>query len=181
MAEIDGLPVSSLTDRYGVNRSQVYVRLEALKKLDPSLAPVRQGRKAFVDQQLLDYLDSMAALIQQGFTTEQAAEKVLGVRSQPDTTPDSLTRQDRTLDLNTGEMLALLLANMQQPPQPEDDLAVFRKLQELADNDWRPSTSQLCKILGLSALSDHEFERYGFRFIRSGKNGAESAWKVEKL
>ena len=71
---------------------------------------------------------------------------------------------------------------MQQQNQPADDLAVFRKLQELADNDWRPSTSQLAQMMGVNSLpTGNQFERYGFRFIKAGKNGTETAWKVEKI
>jgi hypothetical protein len=60
-------------------------------------------------------------------------------------------------------------------------LARFEQLQAISDNDWRPSSRELADILGLSALSGQQFERYGFRFTRAGKNGAQSAWKVEKL
>jgi len=180
VTEIDEVPVASLSGRYGVNRSQIYVRLDALKRLDPTLIPKKRGKKAFISSQMLDYLDGIAALLQQGFTTDQAAERVLAIAPPPDLSADSLARQDTTSALGNPELMALLLANLQR--EPEDDLAVFRKLQELADNDWRPSTSQLTKILDLASLPGGEdFERYGFRFVRAGKNGAETAWKVEKV
>ncbi|MBD1918298.1 MULTISPECIES: hypothetical protein [Cyanophyceae] len=67
------------------------------------------------------------------------------------------------------------------PPAPPNPLSRFEQLQAIADNDWRPSTSKLAEILGLSSLSGATFERYGFRFTRVGKNGAQSAWKVEKV
>ncbi len=182
MAEINELPVPSLMDRYGINRSQIYVRLDALKKLDPSMVPTKRGKKAFINARMLEVLDGMAALITQGYTTDHAAEKVLGItpQTQPDTNPDSLARQDRT-DITVRDMMAFMMA-MQQNNQPADDLAVFRKLQELADNDWRPSTSQLAQMMGVNSLpTGNQFERYGFRFIKAGKNGTETAWKVEKL
>ena len=180
MAEINELPVSSLMDRYGVNRSQIYVRLDALKRLDASLEPTKRGKKAFINARMLEILDGMAALIAQGYTTEHAAEQVVGFVPQPDRMPDSLARQDRT-DISTRDLVALMLA-MQQNAQLEDDLAVFRKLQELADNDWRPSTSQLTQMMDVNSLpSGDSFERYGFRFSKAGKNGTETAWKVEKL
>lgn len=184
MSELDGLPVASLMERYGVNRSQIYVRLDAIKKIDPSLVPVRRGRRSFVSSELLGHLDSIAALLEQGFTTEEAAEKALGASSktttQPDVWPDSLARQDSS-DLSTRDLIGLLLANVQRPVVQPDRLAVFRDLQAIADHDWRPSTSQLCEILELSSITGNEFERYGFRFTRQGKNGTESAWKVEKI
>ncbi|MBW4462437.1 MAG: hypothetical protein KME47_19680 [Nodosilinea sp. WJT8-NPBG4] len=60
-------------------------------------------------------------------------------------------------------------------------LSRFEQLQAIADNDWRPSTSELAEILSLTSLSGATFERYGFRFTRAGKNGSQSAWKVEKI
>ena len=61
-------------------------------------------------------------------------------------------------------------------------LRLTRALQGLADRNWWLSTIQLAQVMGLKSLSggDH-FERYGFRLTCSGKNGPETAWKVEKV
>jgi hypothetical protein len=67
------------------------------------------------------------------------------------------------------------------PPALPNPLSRFEQLQAIADNDWRPSTSELAEILSLTSLSGATFERYGFRFTRAGKNGSQSAWKVEKI
>lgn len=76
-AELDEIPVASLADRYDVHRSQVYTRMEALKRRDETLVPYKRGKKAYISKQMLDHLDGMAALIQQGQTTEEAADQVL--------------------------------------------------------------------------------------------------------
>ena len=82
----------------------------------------------------------------------------------------------------TLRVVMAFMMPMQQNNQPADGLAVFRKLQELADNDWRPSTSQLTQMMGVNSLpTGNQFECYGFRSIKAGKNGTETAWKVEKL
>lgn len=189
MAEIDGVPVASLTTRYRVARSQIYNRLDALKRRDSTLIPYKQGKKAFVDQQLLSYLDRMADLINSGLTTDQAAEQVLGESgSVLSNAQDSPIRQYKTQDTfiplqpTQSDIMTILAAiARQQPVEPKDPLRLFRLLQELADNDWRPSTSQLAEILGVKNISESQFERYGFRFTRAGKNGPEFAWKVEKI
>ena len=37
-------------------------------------------------------------------------------------------------------------------------------------------------MMGVNSLpTGNQFERYGFRFTKAGKNGTETAWKVEKL
>lgn len=85
--------------------------------------------------------------------------------------------------LEMMQMLVAAIAHQQPaaaPQAPQNLLSRFEQLQAIADHDWRPSTSELAKILGLASLSVSTFERYGFRFTRAGKNGAQSVWKVEK-
>ena len=81
------------------------------------------------------------------------------------------------------QALMAAIAHQQPPVEPPalpNPLSRFEQLQAIADHDWRPSTSELAAILGLNSLSGSSIERYGFRFTRVGKNGAQSAWKVEK-
>ncbi|MBE9067182.1 hypothetical protein IQ260_10995 [Leptolyngbya cf. ectocarpi LEGE 11479] len=179
-AQIDEMPVGSLDARYGVHRSQVYNRLEAIKKRRDDLVPHRRGRKSYVSAELLSLLDGMAALIQNGSTTDNAAEKVLGrLSTRPaDSLPDS------PADIRQVDASALAIA-MPEPEKPfsiDDTLHMLRALQELADNDWRLSSDQIAHTLELKALpSGDSFERYGFRFSKAGKNGTQTAWKIEKL
>ncbi|HEY9880090.1 MAG TPA: hypothetical protein V6D29_16665 [Leptolyngbyaceae cyanobacterium] len=73
------------------------------------------------------------------------------------------------------------IASQPQPLPPPHPLFRFEQLQAIADNDWRLSTKELATLLGLQSLSTRQFERYSFRFARAGRNGALSAWKVEKM
>ena len=66
-----------------------------------------------------------------------------------------------------------------QPTEP-DPLANLELLERVAEKGWLLSTSQLAPLLGLRSLSGKALERYGFTFTRVGRNGAESAWQVEK-
>ena len=179
-AQIDEMPVGSLADRYGVHRSQVYNRLEAIKKRRADLVPYRRGRKSYVSGDLLRLLDGMAALIQQGSTTDGAAETVLGkLSTRPADSP-----VDDSHDIRHQDDSALAISNT-EPEKPfsiDDTLHMLRALQELADNDWRLSSDQIAQTLELKALpSGDSFERYGFKFSKAGKNGTQTAWKIEKL
>ncbi|MEO0644816.1 MAG: hypothetical protein AAFZ17_01470 [Cyanobacteria bacterium J06650_10] len=180
-AEIDEIPVAQLADRYGVHRSQVYTRLDALKQRNPELVPYKRGRKAYINSYMLQCLDGMAALLQQGQTTDEAADQVLGtIKSAPD------SRADSPVDTRQVGSSSLAIAEPEQLNEPSFDfsnlLEMLRGLQELADKGWWLSTSQLAQVMGLKSLPAGEnFERYGFRFTRSGKNGLETAWKVEKM
>ncbi len=177
-AELDEIPVSSLPDRYGVHRSQVYARMDALKKRDRNLIPTKRGKKSYITRQMLDYLDGMAALVRQGQTTQEAADQVL--KQLP------TRRADSPVDIRHIDSSAIAVSASNQPFETalefDDLLKMLRGLQELADNNWWLSTSQLAQVMGLVSLPTGEsFERYGFRFIKAGKHGSETAWKVEKI
>lgn len=175
MTELDEIPVSTLATRYGIHRSQVYTRLDALKQRDSNLVPVKRGKKAYITGYMAECLDGMAALIQNGSTTQEAADKVLGSLSPV---------VSRPVDTRHVEESGLAIAQSEESaPEPsfQELLAVLRGLQEVADHNWWLSTSQLAQVMGLRSLPPGEFERYGFRFVKAGRNGAETAWKVEKL
>ena len=175
-AQIDEMPVASLDTRYGVHRSQVYNRLEAIKKRRDDLVPHRRGRKSYVSAELLSLLDGMAALIQQGSTTEEAANQVLGqLSNRPADSPVDIRQVG-------ASALAITTPEPEKPFSIDDTLHMLRALQELADNDWRLSSDQIAHTLELKALpSGDSFERYGFKFSKAGKNGTQTAWKIEKL
>ncbi len=92
-----------------------------------------------------------------------------------------MTRQSYATGQNFTAMLLPLLATLQKPATEHTPLERFERLQALADNDWRSSTSELASILGVKTLSGRVLERYKFRFSRVGRNGAQSAWKVERV
>ncbi len=170
---IDELPVSTLPDRYGVARSQVYNRIGAL-----GLKPHKRGNKAFVNADQITQLDQIHERIQQGMTVEQAAAAMGSPQNGQGMT---VVRQSHETGQDLSAMLLPLLAALQQPAVEPRPLERFEQLQALADNDWRPSTSELAAILGVKTLSGRVLERYGFRFSRVGRNGAQSAWKVERV
>ena len=183
---IDELPVSALPDRYGVARSQIYNRINAL-----GIETIKRGNKAYVVASQIEQLDQIHVLIQQGQGLEQAAEMIVGdspTRQSHGTAGQYsiAPRQDNLIEQSYGTVgqvdLLNLLAAIAQPQSPAPNpLSRFEQLQAIADHDWRPGTKELAEILGLKSLSKPKFERYGFRFTRAGKNGGESAWRVEKL
>lgn len=185
---IDALPVTALPNRYGVARSQVYNRIKAL-----GIETLKRGNKAFVDAEQIAQLDRIAELIHHGETLEVAAATILQdspTGQSHDPTPrsgvSSLTMTPAMPPANDSSALLQLLAGAMAAapvslPPPPSPLARFEQLQAMADNGWRPSSSELAAILGRKSLTGQRFERYGFRFTRAGKNGAQSAWQVEKV
>ncbi|MBE9109884.1 hypothetical protein IQ273_10740 [Nodosilinea sp. LEGE 07298] len=185
MAKLDGvlvdeLPLASLKDHYGVARSQVFNRIKVL-----GIETIKRKQKAYVNVNHLELVDRLHELIQQDYTIDSATTMILG-----DSPAERLRQRPRQSHETAGQLemlpaLVAAIAHHQQPAAaplaPPNPLSRFEQLQAIADNDWRPSTSELAEILDLTSLSGSQFERYSFRFTRAGKYGAQSAWKVEKI
>jgi hypothetical protein len=101
-------------------------------------------------------------------------------------TQDKMPDLSQPVALAMGGMVEAIAAKVYdlmtiQTPQPIDPLANLRTLEEACQNKWLLSSSQLAGLLGLKGLpSGESFQQHGFTFTRSGKNGAESAWKITK-
>lgn len=155
-------PVSELTERYGVGRSQLYTRINALKAQNPELAPFKFGVKSYVNQATLYYLDEMHRLItEEKYITEEAAAEVTAA------TPSLSEGGDRPID---SASIAAIKQTLQTEP-----LARYELLDRVVANGWQLPTVELAALLELDELGDEAFERYGYRFEISG-----DMWTVER-
>ena len=183
-------PVSELMTRYDLVRSQVYARINALKAQNADLAPFKVGVKSYVNQVVLGCLDEMHRLItEEELTTEEAAERVAGAS---ETSIEPNNQQTVSAIQQTemfGDAIALVpdehsekapIVAIKQALQGEP-FARYEMLDRVVEKGWWLPTSELAALLELRTLSGESFERYGYRFLRMGKAGAEGAWKVEKL
>ena len=156
-------PVSELTERYGVGRSQLYTRINALKAQNPELAPFKVGVKSYVNQATLDCLDAMHRLItEESYITEEAVTEVTAT-----TVPSLVEEGDRPID-------SASIAAIKQALQTEP-LARYELLDRVVANGWQLPTVELAALLELDELGDESFERYGYRFEMSG-----DMWTVER-
>ena len=183
-------PVSELMDRYGLVRSQVYARINALKARNSELAPFKVGVKSYVNAAVLGCLDEMHRLIsEEELTTSEAADHVAGATQttiEPNNTPNMSAIQP--IDVSGA------IAPIEQPPESEktaitaikqalqgEPFARYEMLDRVAEKGWQIPTSELAAILELSTLSGQEFERYGYKFTKVGKAGAEGTWTIKRL
>lgn len=184
---IDRLPVASLPNRYGKARSVIYERIKALK-----LQTQQEGNKAFVDREQIELLDRAAEHIDGGGTIASFLELIgqsggqLERGGQPTGQPDqngsAIVGQSDGQMINNGATFDFVgfmraiepLLRREAPPDP---LAPQRRLQELSENGWLCSTSQLEQILG---TKPREGNRFGFNIRRAGKIGRQAAWKVSR-
>lgn len=184
--ELDSLTIKDLEARYGVARSNIYNRINGLKEKGYRMEPEKQAGKSIFNADQVAVMDALDSHI-------KAGNEIASFPGADGVAPASYGLQDkaeltyRTQDIepkfDQSLMLALMVdavAGKLQNLQPADPLVNLRSLEEACDRGWLLSTSQLAQLLGLKSLSGKEFSRYGFRFTRVGRNGAESAWRVGK-
>ncbi|HEY9646973.1 MAG TPA: hypothetical protein V6C88_11415 [Chroococcidiopsis sp.] len=182
--ELDAIPVASLSDRYGVARSNIYNRLAGL-----NIEPEKQGGKAYLNADQLALMDRLDEHLKAGgtiadFQSGQIVSRPTGQAQKSYRTQDIAPTPTFGLT-DLPEAIAMRVAAILQPPalpptKPTDPLENLRRLNEICEQGWHLSTSQLAPLLGRKSLNGASFQRYGFTFTKVGRNGAESAWKVTK-
>jgi hypothetical protein len=174
----DYFPVSELMDRYGLVRSQIYARINALKERDPDLSPFKIGVKSYLTGNMLKQMDAMHQLIRdEGFTTDQAADHLTD--SPSPRIRSSLKNQyaESTENIATTESAAIAAIKQALQTQP---FARYEMLDRLAEKGWRLPGHELAALLERDELADEPFEQYGYRFTKAKDSGSEDDWTVEK-
>ena len=180
--ELDSLTIKDLESRYGVARSNVYNRINGLKEKGYPLEPEKRGAKSIFNADQVQAMDALDSHIKAG--NEIATFPSNGHTDLLRVSQDTWKPSHRTQDITRGDeskMVGVLLGALAslQPNEP-DPLANLELLDRVAEKGWLLSTSQLAPLLGRKSLHGSEFCRYGFVFTRVGRNGAESAWRIEK-
>lgn len=179
-ATIDRLPVAKLPERYGISRTVLYDRINALK-----ITPEKRGNKSYVNAKQIALLDDLHEHLKQGGSTADFLDRV-GLSGEQQA--EQLTEQSTGQLAPTNQVTDLVklvdeIATQLTPAHPRYRES-FRFLEEAYQNEWLLSTSHLADLLELSPArinSKPSFERYGFIFTKAGKNGVETAWKVDKV
>ncbi|MFM7449450.1 MAG: hypothetical protein ACKO24_12735 [Leptolyngbyaceae cyanobacterium] len=181
--EIDRLPVSQLMDRYGIVRSAVYTRMDAL-----GIKPEKVGNKAFVTSKQIKVLDDLHQFLQAGGNTPEFLES-RGIQS----STGQSSEQSSGLSLASPDFVNLIaaitaeVASRLQPSTNQPDLfAYFETLEKAAQNGWLLSTSEVAELLDLLPSDIRQygdrFSEAGFVFTKAGyRAGGEVAWKVSKV
>jgi hypothetical protein len=204
-AQIDRIALSGLQSRYGIGRTAVYTRIQALQ-----IEPIRKGNKAFVTSEQLKLLDELHEYLKLGNSMSEALEKMGRQTTQEFDTEKINTKSPLSSEqyseqsLAKGESSAIaaslaaliqevtrtqeqMLAQQRQIAElyrsTADPLAPQRALEEAYQHGWQLSTSQLAQILGLSPknLGRYQaFEQFGFTFTRCGRQSQQTTWTVTK-
>ncbi|MEA5551948.1 hypothetical protein VB713_13435 [Anabaena cylindrica UHCC 0172] len=189
VVEIDPFPVSALQDRYAIGKQAVYNRLEAL-----DIKPFKQGNKSYIHATDVELLDQLHQHIKDGgkmddFLSPSLLDTMDTPTGQVDITFSPLDRVD-TSSLTTGqsetavgELIALVEA-IARHLKPSDPLQHLKALEEAAKAGWILSSTEVENLIGCKPKlkeGEQQFVRGSFGFVKSGRVGNQSGWRVERL
>lgn len=180
MAEIDPYPISALQDRYGLSsRQAVYDRINKL-----GIEPASRGK---ISSDQLDTLDRLDNWIKSGKTVENFISSELNTAINSEF-GNSVLLTLKNQDLPTSNIfddsttsLIQLVHEIALAIRPQENLLQHLEcLERAAAQSWLLSTQEVKQLIGVKPHGP-SFSRGSFKFIRSGKIGASSAWRVEKI
>ena len=175
---IDSVPVSGLTDRYQIGRTALYDRLKAL-----GIEPEKRGRSSHISGSQLDQMDELDTRLKAGepmpsnMTTGQTEhDRRTFTEHSPNLSTEHSPNNLTTLSPSTDSAL-LTLASMLQATQHKDPMANYHALQSACDHGWLLTTESVRELIGVKPHGA-EFDRLGFRFVRSDRR---TEWHVLRM
>lgn len=184
-SQLDSFPVANLPDRYHVARSNIYNRLKGL-----AIKPEKLNDQAILNADQLALMDALDLHLKAGgkiSTFEQSDSPLspVGQIEKSYRTRDKIAiakQPTQLIALSPEQLIELATAIAPVPPAPiSDPFENLEQIERLYRNGWRVSSSQLAPLLNRQSLPGKRFQMFGYRFIPTGKNGREKAWKIEKI
>lgn len=207
MSELDSFGIKDLEVRYSLARSNIYNRINGLKKRGHNLEPeMREGKSVYSANQIA-VLDALDRHLKNGGTTSTFPTPEQLSYAGQDNSQLSYVAQDTPVEIKksapgffqntlTFDLVQPILSGIEKilsvvfpPPLPPArkglELAPYRELNEAAKEGYKISTTNLANLLGLrtSTVANYgdEFEDAGFVFKRAGRRkGGQIAWAVSK-
>jgi hypothetical protein len=171
MNEISKFPVKDLRNRYSVGRTALYARFTAA-----NITPEKDGTRSYISGEELAELDRLDSHIKTGGKLEdfQPANNQSLVVSQ-----ESAVNGTPTAD-NFNETLQLVEAIARHFQQQREPLQHYAELERAIASGWLLSTAEVRSLISTKPHGDR-FQHGSFIFVRAGKIGAQSAWRVAKV
>ena len=185
--------IKELCARYKLNsRKSLYTRLNGL-----GITLSKKDNKSYATEEQIALLDQQNEHIKRGGTIENfepieiAQVTVHNPTTQNDKNPDLSSLAATTLHSTQLQITPELLENVVEaisgaisskitPPSP---LWFMTELERARASGWLLTTSQVKALIGVKPSckkGKKTFERGSFIFVKSGKIGNETAWKVIK-
>ena len=185
------LGVQKLCDRYDIkSRKSLYSRLDGL-----GITLDKDGNKSYATEHHLVLLDQQHEHLKNGGTiknfvptsrvtvddTTQHSEN-LDISNIANTTQHST--QLTTHPLLLGDIVESVTAAIAEKMNPPDPLWYMSALERARVSQWELTTSEVQKLIGVKPSckkGKRTFKRGSFIFVKSGKIGNQTSWKVQKV
>jgi hypothetical protein len=180
--------IQELCDRYNIkSRKSLYSRLDGLE-----ITLAKDGNKAYATEEQVKLLDQQDEHLKNGGTiknfvptTQVTVDNTLSnldTSSIVETTQHStqLTTQSELL----GDILESVTTAIADKMQPVDPLWYMSALERARVSQWELTTSQVQELIGVKPSckkGKRTFKRGSFIFVKSGKIGNQTSWKVQKV
>ncbi|NEO22240.1 hypothetical protein [Moorena sp. SIO4A5] len=198
--EIDKIPVKDLQSRYNIGRSALYERFK-----HANIKPNKEGTRSFVSGEQLEELDRLhnhlerdgtfedfETLLTQEFT--ENSQEAISLNSSPDSPVDVHRTSSWEVE---REPLEVLIDAMKQSfryaitygaslPNAGKPVTVIDRHQQLkvaAEEGWLLTTLEVKELIGVkpqAGKGENKYTRGSWTFIKSGKIGRGTAWRVER-
>jgi hypothetical protein len=174
---VDSVPVSGLAERYNIKPTALYDRLKAL-----GIKPEKRGRSSFISGGQLDEMDQLDLRLKAGepMPTNMTAEHDEHDRRtftehspnlSAEHSPNSIAPLSPSTDSGLMVIASMLQASLREPRDPMQN---YRDLKEAAIEGYLLPTALVQKLIGVTPRGE-EFDRLGFRFVRSQRR---TEWSV---
>ncbi len=175
------ISISTLQERYNLNsRQAVDDRIKGLG--------IQKPERGKISQDQLDKLDKLDKHLKSGGRIDNFAQPV-------DVEIDQVQPMLDNQNLSTGQLdkvqsapdnfidLVREIAAAMQPKVQRNPLDYFMDLEKAAANGWLLTSAEVKALIGVQPVvkkGDRSFNRGSFSFVKSGKIGSSTAWKVLK-
>ncbi|XQQ05620.1 MAG: hypothetical protein EDM05_66090 [Leptolyngbya sp. IPPAS B-1204] len=180
--QIDSLTIKDFEARSGVTRSNIYNRIDGLKKKGYAMEPEKQNGKSVFNADQIALMDSLDSVLKDGGSIAEfpAAHGSIELSHRPTGQAEKSYRTQDTkqdsgsimlfggmIDAIAGKVADILSIRQQETspqlpsPPPADPLANLKALQEACDQGWLLSSSQLAPLVGLKKLPGRSLSDLG--------------------
>ncbi len=188
--EIDNFPVSQLQSRFSLGKQAVYNRLQQL-----DIKPFKEGNRSYITADQLQLLDQLHEHINQGGTMAEFPKSAASPVDKLDTPVDKAASLVDTVERgmtksaanNLDVLVQVVSAGVEKAiassVQAKSPLWYMGELKRAVDEDWLLTTKEIQQLIGVKPRTkkgESTYTRGSFSFVKSGKIGGQTAWKVVK-
>ena len=188
----NSFPVSELKDRYGISKQGIINRRKYL-----NISTYKIGNKSYITEDDLNLLDSLHQFLNknptasmQDFPQKQSSESSLTTvptdRSSESTLPTVPIQQSLALDNQNVTLMSLDSKSIEAIAynfQRSNPLWYMKILENALSSNWLLTTKEVKELIGVKPKTkkgENTYKRGNWVFIKSGRIGNQTAWKVTK-